>query len=49
MYDNNGSNNKGLNKIVIVMIIIIKAVGVDQPHEAVDGSTTMDPDPGASE
>ena len=35
-----------LNKIVF---IIIKAVGFDRDHQAVDGSTVLDPDSSASE
>ena len=38
-----------LNEMVTVVIIIIKAVGVDQAHGAVDGSTVLDPDSEASE
>ena len=35
----------GLNEIVTVVIIIIKTVRVDQDHEAVGGSTVLDPSP----
>ena len=39
----------GLNKMETVAIIIIEAVGDDQVHGAVGGSTVLDPDSGASE
>ena len=35
--------------MVTVVIIVIKAVGVDQAHGAVGGSPAMDPDSGSSE
>ena len=37
-----------LNTIIILIIIIFRAVGVDQAHGAVDGSAAMDPYSGAS-